>query len=406
MGPAAGGGDGAVVQRRIEAIAAEWAGQRAERQRRRGLERADFDRLRDAGYLRASLPVQQGGLWEGVPRSTRAVCELLRVMAGGDASVALVSAMHPAVLSFWLATPRVPEPFQDAWEAQQERVCQAVGEGAWWGTITSEPGSGGDVARTRAVAREVGGAGDAERARYRLSGHKHFGSGSGITSYVLTSARPASGGGASGAGEEGPDWFFLDLRNAPWDGSTGMRLLAEWDGHGMAATQSHGFAFEDFPAERFAWPGHLADLQGAAGPFVGCCFTAVIVGVTETALATAREQLGPRRESLRAYEGVEWTRAVTEGWLIRQAYEGMLRAVEAGAPDGGLGAVLRGKTAVAELAESVLSRLCRVMGGGTFARGSPFGYWFEDVRALGFLRPPWGLAHDRLFDLSWEQGTS
>jgi hypothetical protein len=23
------------------------------------------------------------------------------------------------------------------------------------------------------------------------------------------------------------------------------------------------------------------------------------------------------------------------------------------------------------------------------------------VRALGFLRPPWGLAYDRLFDLSW-----
>jgi alkylation response protein AidB-like acyl-CoA dehydrogenase len=238
-------------------------------------------------------------------------------------------------------------------------------------------------------------------AGYRLSGHKHFGSGSGITSYVLTSARPAAGEGAPEAGEEGPDWFFLDVRDVPWDGSTGMRLLAEWDGHGMAATQSHGFAFEDFPAVRFAWPGHMADLQGAAGPFVGCCFSAVIVGVVETALATAREQLHPRREALRAYEGVEWTRAVTEGWLIRQAYEGMLRAVEAGGPDGGLGAVLRGKTAVAELAESVLGRLCRVMGGGTYARGSPFGYWFEDVRALGFLRPPWGLAHDRLFDLSW-----
>jgi hypothetical protein len=41
------------------------------------------------------------------------------------------------------------------------------------------------------------------------------------------------------------------------------------------------------------------------------------------------------------------------------------------------------------------------MGGGTFARHSPFGFWFEDVRALGFLRPPWGLAFDALYDSGW-----
>jgi hypothetical protein len=54
------------------------------------------------------------------------------------------------------------------------------------------------------------------------------------------------------------------------------------------------------------------------------------------------------------------------------------------------------------LAESCLGRLCRVIGGGTFARRSPFGHWFEDVRALGFLRPPWALATDGLIADSWE----
>jgi hypothetical protein len=214
---------------------------------------------------------------------------------------------------------------------------------------------------------------------------------------MLTSARPAD--------EPGPDWFFLDVRDVPWDGSHGLRLVAEWDGHGMTATQSHGFAFADFPAERFAWPGHLADLQAAAGPFVGCCFTAVVVGIVETAIATARTALAAKRDALRAYEQVEWARAVTEGWLVRQAYEGMVRAVEAvetgAAPAGAARSVLHGKTAVAELAERVLGRLCRVMGGGSYARHSPFGFWFEDVRALGFLRPPWGLAYDRLVEGSW-----
>jgi hypothetical protein len=58
---------------------------------------------------------------------------------------------------------------------------------------------------------------------------------------------------------------------------------------------------------------------------------------------------------------------------------------------------VQAKTAIAELAESVLHRICKVIGGGTFSRSSPFGYWCEDVRALGFLRPPWGLAYDQLF---------
>ena len=58
---------------------------------------------------------------------------------------------------------------------------------------------------------------------------------------------------------------------------------------------------------------------------------------------------------------------------------------------------LHAKNAIAELAESMTQRLCRVIGGGSFHRASPFGAAFEDVRALGFLRPPWGLAYDQLW---------
>lgn len=50
----------------------------------------------------------------------------------------------------------------------------------------------------------------------------------------------------------------------------------------------------------------------------------------------------------------------------------------------------KGKTAIPGLAGSVLGRLCRVMGGGGYGRYFPFGHWFEDVRALGFLLPPLG----------------
>src|SRR5690606_13518397 len=127
----------------------------------------------------------------------------------------------------------------------------------------------------------------------------------------------------------------------------------------------------------------------------------VIAGIVETAIETARQQLEKRTASLRSYEQVEWTRVEMEGWLIRQAYEGMLRAVERKGPLARRDALL-GKTAIAELAETVTGRICRVLGGGTYARHSPFGFWFEDVRALGFLRPPWSLAYGNLFNSSWQ----
>jgi hypothetical protein len=83
-----------------------------------------------------------------------------------------------------------------------------------------------------------------------------------------------------------------------------------------------------------------------------------------------------------------------EHWLVEQAFEGMQRAVETGADV--RRQVLTGKTAVAELAETILTRLCRIMGGHTLGRRSPFGFWQNDVRALGFLRPPWPLAFKTL----------
>jgi alkylation response protein AidB-like acyl-CoA dehydrogenase len=374
--------DASAILDRVRAVSAEFASQRAARQRRRELDPADFDRLRDAGFLLSAVPADQGGIWENAARSTRPICELLRALARGDSSVALVCAMHP-VLGFWLATPHAPEPFRAAWDEQRRKFFDTVLGGAWWGTIVSEPGSGGDLARTRAVATRA-----ADGVGWRLSGDKQFGSGSGITSHMVTVAVPE--------GEEQADLFTLDVHGAPWDGSDGVELIAPWDGHGMIATQSHAFRFKEYPATRCAWPNNAAALGGAAQPFFRCGFTAVFVGIVEEAIATARAQLEKRRATLRPYELVEWARAEMEAWLVEQAYEGMLRAVESGGDP--RHATVQGKLAAAELAESVLTRLCRVIGGGAFARSSPFGSWAQDVRALGYLRPPWGLAFDLLIE--------
>jgi alkylation response protein AidB-like acyl-CoA dehydrogenase len=374
------------MQARVAELAERWAQARPERQQRRSLDQRDFAELQEAGFLLTGVSAAAGGFWRSSEASARPVSEALRTLARGDPSVALVSAMHPAVLSFWLARPQAPQPYARAWAEQAAWAGETALGGAWWGTITSEPGSGGDVANSRAAAVPAGG-------DYEISGQKHFGSGSGISSYMLTSALPE--------GEQEADWFYFDMRGVPWDGSRGLRLIAEWDGHGMAATQSHAFDFKAFPATRFAWPHELRGMTAlGCGAFVTCCFTAVVTGVLEAAVEAARTQLSRKRQSLRPYEQVEWTRAETEAWLARQAYEGMLRAVEAGG-SAALLETLRAKTAVAQLAESVTGRICKIIGGGTFGRGSPFGFWFEDVRALGFLRPPWGLAFDQMWQLGW-----
>ena len=143
----------------------------------------------------------------------------------------------------------------------------------------------------------------------------------------------------------------------------------------------------------------MSDITTGAGPFIATLFTGAILGVLDEAVAVAKKQLQPKAAELRAYEQVEWTRAASDHWLAVQAYEGALRAIEAGDVDPRF-AALSAKETVAELAEATLGRLSRVIGGGTFSRRSPFSHWFEDVRALGFLRPPWGLAYDNLFALS------
>jgi alkylation response protein AidB-like acyl-CoA dehydrogenase len=379
------------LERDVADLAVAWRADRPARQARRHLDRADFDRLRDMGFLRAVVPEAQGGLWAGIPASARSVCGVLRTLAAGDPSVALVSAMHPSVVGFWLA----PQSTSPRWVAQRDAVTAAAAAGVRWGTITSEPGSGGDIAKTRSTAAPSPGLdapipGDT----YLVSGDKHFGSGSGINDLMLTSAVPADGDGR-------PALFVLDVRDRPWDGSTGLRLVAEWDGVGMAATQSHAMRLEGCPAVRLAWDGPIEEITAAAGPFFATLFTAVVLGILDEAIATARAQLAPKTGELRAYERVEWARAEMDHWLAVQAYEGALRTIETGNPVASLHAGMRAKTAVAELAEASLSRLTRVIGGGTFSRRSPFSAWYEDVRALGFLRPPWGLAYDGLFATSF-----
>lgn len=378
------------VVENIKELSERFASERSERQRRRELKKADFDALGDAGFHLTGAPPDMGGINGGVAEFTRPLCEMLRILAKGDPSVSLVASMHPAVLGGWLEVEKAPQPYTKAWEEQRRAVFETALDKRWWGTIISEPGSGGDPSKSRAIAKPRHADG-----LYLISGQKHFGSGSGITSFMITQAVPV--------GESAPDVFYMDMRGVPWDGSTGATLTRAWDGHGMTATQSHAMDFMDMPATRAAWPDNRQRQRARelAGRPAGHLFTSVIVGVVEAAVETARQQIMPKKDSMRPFEQIEWSRVEMEAWLVRQAYEGVLRDVENGSGAASRSGLLC-KEAVAELADSILSRISKVVGGGAYSRSSPYGFWLQDVRALGFLRPPWGFAFDRIFDGSWE----
>ena len=374
----------------VQSISELWKSQRNERQSRRTLDQADFDALRDAGFLLTVVPEDMGGLWRDTATSARTACEVVRLISSADPAVGLVSAMHPAVLGYWLLNP---EPSQPEWQEQRQQVLAGAASGAQWGTITSEPGSGGDIARTKATAKPVADPSFVAGHAYAVTGDKHFGSGSGVADYMITTAIPE--------GEDEPAVFALDARDRRWDGSAGWTLLAEWDGVGMAATQSHAMRLDRAIGVRLARSGPMSDITTGASAFIATLFTAAILGVLDEAVSVAKRQLQPKASEMRAYEQVAWSRAVSDHWLAVQAYEGSLRAMETDDPSSRF-AALCAKETVAELAEATVGRLSRVIGGGTFSRRSPFSHWYEDVRALGFLRPPWGLAYDTLFALSFD----
>src|SRR5256714_2363457 len=83
------------VEHAVTEIADSWRADRAERQTRRHLDPADFERLRAAGVLSAPGPRAVGGPSRQVAGSTRPLCPLPRALPAADPPLALASAVPP-----------------------------------------------------------------------------------------------------------------------------------------------------------------------------------------------------------------------------------------------------------------------------------------------------------------------
>ena len=362
----------------MDALVASWLPDRSNRMARSALARIDFEALNDAGFTHTGVPVSLGGLWLDAAQSAVPVANVLRKLAVVDPSLALVASMHTTVLLFWSVETTVGPT---GWKVHRDNVFENAKSGHWFGTIASEPGIGGDILATRSTARPL------SDGTWSMIGDKFMGSGSGITSFMMTIARPD--------GEDRPDVFLLDARNLPWDGSKGLTMVRAWDGLGMAATQSHAFRFEDVQVARHGLQGGALDLLPQIAPTLGFMFSAVIMGILDAAALEAKRILGKRAPRLTAFEQSSWIEAEMQIWLAQKAFEAMSRSL--GGDHAGV-EVLHGKLAVADLSEKALSSFCHALGGASLSKSSPFGQWMQDVRALGYLRPPRALSHARLLE--------
>ncbi len=363
----------------IDALVKTWMPDRAERMARKALDKGDFEALAQAGLTLTGVPTDLGGLWQGPAQSALPVAMLLRKLAGVDPSLALVASMHSTVLLMWMTGPA--DGASAGWKKHRDGVLGMAREGHWFGTIASEPGIGGDLLATKATARPK------DDGTWSMSGDKFMGSGSGMTSFMMTVAVPE--------GEQRPDIFLIDMRDLAWDGSQGLKMVRPWDGVGMAATQSHAFRFDEVRVTRHGLLGGALDLLPQIGPVIGFMFSAVFVGILDAAAAEAKRILGKRALRLSAFEQSSWIKAQNQIWLAQQAFEGMARSMETAAAGTD---VLHGKLAIADLAEIALNGLSHAVGGASLSQSSPFGQWMQDVRALGYLRPPRALSYARILD--------
>ena len=255
----------------------------------------------------------------------------------------------PSVISFWLLNPEsvptgvggatavpcspAPPPASSGAPSRRNRAAAATSDGT---APTATP-----TGRSGAVHGRSDVLGDRRQA---------FQSGSGIAHRMITTAVPD--------GEDSAD----DLRARRRAGGRGTAprvstLIAEWDGMGMAATQSHAMRLDRAPGVRLGPSGPArATSPTGAGAFVATAFTAVILGVLDEAVAVAKRQLAPKAEELRAYErgrvGAGYQRPLAGRC---RPYEGSLRAMEAGRSGRPVRRTAARRRRSAELAEAVLA---------------------------------------------------
>ena len=335
-----------------------------------------LEALARSGYLALVIPPEYGGEGASVSEMLLGNLELGR----GDASLALVVAMHAAFLG------RVRDA--QLWPASIfERVGRAIagardGHGALINSLATEPELGspsrGGLPQTRARRTADG---------WTLSGRKTFSSGAPVLRWGVISA-------AADDGEEPRVANFL----VPLD-AAGVSVEPSWDSLGMRATASHTVvldgvrvgASDELPRADAAHPSGPVPYERAWSLTVA----AVYLGVAEAArdaafgFARSRKPTALQGKSIASVPHIR-QRAGRIDLLLYPARGLLLSTARAwdAAPSSEMdGALAAAKVTATNISVQVAEEAMRLVGGSSLDRSSPLERHFRDVRG-GLHHPP------------------
>jgi alkylation response protein AidB-like acyl-CoA dehydrogenase len=326
---------------------------------------ANYDQMREAGYLRALVPAELGGLGTGL----LAMSQAQQALARGDASTALAVNMHHFQVGFmadgWRKTQAAPA---------EKTLRRIADEGIVLGSTGAEAIVVGDWA-TPTVARRDGDG-------YRITGKKYFCSQAPGMNVVRVNARDADTGEFLVIGVPVP--------------AEGFSIVETWDTTGMRATASHDIVFEDVFVPETAVGARLPMGPTLIMPPIVAVMrwffslvSGVYLGIAEEARAEAYKALGTginstfRNEALTDVMIGQMEADFMTAVAVRDQIVGHMdsQGVDpmAVAPQATLC-----KQIVIDRSNDVVERAVQIAGGRAFYRKSPLERLARDVRAGRF----------------------
>jgi alkylation response protein AidB-like acyl-CoA dehydrogenase len=289
--------------------------------------------------------------------------EVLRTLAHGSPSTALMLAMHTAILGNYRIDPRhVPASERAAFLEQRDWAFAEAARGKRFAVANSERGAAGDVKHSRAEMREG-----------RLYGTKTFCSMGTHADYYMAAARDASGR---------VDYWLVRNENVFTEGA--------WNAIGMRSSESVTLRFDGAPV--LGALGYRGMLDGVNNRhWSTLAFTAIFIGIAESLLD----------DVVAADATILLQAAATELQLTVQACRAFLRhcvAIEPDPADDTYRHLVRDcKLFVTRSLAQHAAALFTALGGSAYRSAAPASRKLRDLLAGPALRPPAGIGFDEVW---------
>lgn len=347
-------------------LADEFRGRAAEYDRAGEFPTENYARMKQAGYLRAPVPTEIGGLGAGLLEMSRAQ----QALARGCASTALAVNMH----LFQVGTTA------DAWrnKAPVEPLLKRIVDE---GIVIASNGAESIVAgewTTATTAEKRGG-------EYIVNGRKFFCSQAPGMDVLRFFARDT----------ETNELLIIGVSSK----APGLKVVETWDTTGMRATASHDIVLEDLHVPETAVGARLpagAPSRTPAIANVGRWFLAlasgVYLGIAEEARVEAYRAIGTGINSSNRDEVLtnmligQMEAEFLSARSIRDQAVGELDTPPAD-PQAGLQLAILCKETVTSHAIAVVEKAVEIAGGRSYFRKSPLERLARDVRAARFHPP-------------------